>query len=290
MTFEDVMASVMRWTTATEALAALGAELAVRQPGVTAPPEIVRALREVSAAAGIGDVGELPPPQQAMVLGLVRMFVHQASDLLDHPDRAPGWKFTDPAILDGWGRGSAMVPALIARAHPDLEQVRRFLDVGTGVGLLAVAAAHVWPEATIVGIDPWDASLERARANVDQAGLADRIQLRRGRLGDLDDVDTYDGAWIPTFFLSEGDLEKGLAATLPALRRGGWVVLGLSRAAPDPLAAATDALRTVRGGGCTLDANRAIDLLNDAGYDAAHSVQPPRPAPLEFVLGQRRTD
>ena len=290
MSFEDVMTSVMRWTTATEALAALGAELAVQQPGVTAPPEIVSALREVSAAAGIGDVGELPAPQQAMVLALIRMFVHQASDLLDHPDRAPGWTFTDPAILDGWGRGSAMVPALIAGAHPDLAHVTRFLDVGTGVGLLAVAAAHVWPEATIVGIDPWDASLERARANVDHAGLADRIQLRRGRLSDLDDVDTYDAAWIPTFFLSEVDLEKGLAATERALCRGGWVVLGLSRAVPDPLAAATDALRTVRGGGCTLDANRAIDLLNDAGYDAAHSVQPPGPAPLEFVFGQRPKD
>jgi SAM-dependent methyltransferase len=218
------------------------------------------------------------------------MYVHQAVDLLDHPDRAPGWNFTDAAILDGWGRGSAMVPALIASAHPDLADVTRFLDVGTGVGLLAVAAAHTWPAATIVGIDPWDASLERARVNVDGAGLADRIQLRRERVADIDDVDTYDCVWIPTFFLTEVDLEKGLAAALRALRRGGWVALGLMRAAPDPLVAATAALRTVRSGGCTLDANRAVDLLNDAGYGAVHAVQPPGPAPLEFVFGQRPED
>jgi tRNA1(Val) A37 N6-methylase TrmN6 len=68
-----------------------------------------------------------------------------------------------------------MIPALIATAYPDLVNVRSFLDVGTGVGLLAVAAARVWPAATIVGIDPWEPSLERARANVAQAGLDGRM-------------------------------------------------------------------------------------------------------------------
>ena len=39
-----------------------------------------------------------------------------------------------------------------------------------------------------------------------------------------------------------------------------------------------------------MDATRAFDLLNDAGYDSAHSVQPPGPAPVEFALGQRPKD
>jgi SAM-dependent methyltransferase len=287
MPLEDLMPTVMRWATATEALAALGAELSLQQPGAEAPPEIVGALQAVSSAAGIADLGELPPPQRAIVLALIRMYLHQATDLLEHADRAPGWTFTDPAILDGWGKGSAMVPALIASSHPDLAGVTSFLDVGTGVGLLAVAAASVWPSAAIVGIDPWDAALERARANVTDAGLDDRVTLRRQDLAALDDVDAFDCVWIPTFFLTEPDLEAGLAGVGRSLRAGGWVVLGRMRPPPDPLAEATALLRTIRGGGANLDPQRSVELLEAAGFEQVQTAQPPGPAPLEFVLGQQ---
>ena len=287
MSLEDVMPIVMQWATATEALAALGAELRAGQPGVEVPPEIVAALEAVSTTAGITDLAELAPPQQAMLLGIIRLYLHQAVELVDNPDRAPGWTYDDPAILDGFGRGSAMIPALIASAHPDLAQVTSFLDVGTGVGLLAVAAANVWPKATVVGIDPWEPALERARPNVAQAGLEDRITLRRQDLATLDDVDTYDCAWIPTFFLTEPVLEAGLAAVVRALRPGGWVVLGLNRQAQDPLAAALAALRWTRSGGGSLDGKVAIDLLVAAGCDEVHGVPPAGPAPIELILGQR---
>jgi SAM-dependent methyltransferase len=290
MAFEDVMGTVMRWGTATEALAALGAELALRQADGEAPPDIVDALQAVSAAGGLTGLGELPPPQAAMVLGMIRMFVHQATDLLDHPDKAPGWTYTDPAILDGLGRGSAMIPMLIASAHPDLAAVTSFLDVGTGVGLLAIAAANVWPGATIVGIDPWEVSLERARTNVAQAGLESRVTLRAQDLASVDDDDRFDCAWVPTFFLTEAALVEGLPVVVRALRPGGWVALGLNKRAPDPLADATAALRWIRGGGTLLDADRAAKLLADAGFDAVHVATPPGPVPLELVLGQRPVD
>jgi SAM-dependent methyltransferase len=282
-----VMPTLMRWMTGTEAMAALGAELAVQQPGTQAPPEVAAALKAVSTAAGITGLDELPPPQQAMLIALVRSNLHQAIDLLDHPDRAPGWTFTDPVILDGWGRGSSMVPAQIAASHPDLAAVTRFLDVGTGVGLLAVAAAGVWPSATVVGIDPWEVAIERARANVAAAGLEDRIELRNQDLAAVDDLDAFDCVWIPTFFLTEPDLEKGVAAAVRALRPGGWLVLGRMRPAPDPLAAATTELRTIRNGGNPLDATRAVELLEAAGCRVEPAAPPSGPTPLEYVLGQR---
>lgn len=287
MSLEDVIPTVMRWATATEALAALGAELTLQQSEVKAHPEIVAALRTVSTTAGITGLNELPAPQQAMLLGIIRMYLRQATDLLEHPDRPPGWTFTDPAVLDGWGRGSAMVPAMIASAHPDLADVTSFLDVGTGVGLLAVAAATVWPAATIVGIDPWDAALERAAANVASARLDTRIILRRQDLAGVDDVAAFECVWIPTFFLTEPDLTAGLAAAVRSLRPGGWVVLGRSRPAPDPVAEATAALRWTRSGGCTLDAQRAVELLELAGCVAVHAAKAAGPAPIELVLGQR---
>src|SRR5690242_7929532 len=109
MSFEDVIGTVMQWATATEALAAVGAELSLAEGGGSAPPEIVAALQGVSTAAGLADLDDLAPPQRAMLASIVRLYLHQALDVIEHPDRAPGWTFTDPAILDGWGRGSMMV-------------------------------------------------------------------------------------------------------------------------------------------------------------------------------------
>ncbi len=289
MSFEDVMAAVMRWTTATEALAALGAELSLAQTGESAPPEIAGALRAVSTAAGLPDVSDLDPQQRAVALGVIRLYVHQALDLLAEPGRAPGWTFTDPVILDGWGRGSTMVPAVIANAHPDLGAVTSFLDVGTGVGLLAVAAANLWPAAEIVGIDPWTPSLDRARDNVMQAELSHRITLRQQDAVEIDDVDTYDCIWVPTFFLSESALEQALPALFGALRPGGWFALGRFRPAPDPLVEATATLRTIRGGGCDLEAKRAVELLEQTGCESVQVVPPKGPVPLELIIGRRPT-
>jgi SAM-dependent methyltransferase len=270
-----------------EALAALGAELTLKQSGDTAPPEIVAALRKVSETAGLGDLDELAPQQQAILAAAARMYIRQAADLLDNPARAAGWTFTDPIILDGWGRGSMMVPPLIVAGSPELANVTNFLDVGTGVGLLAVAAANVWPDATIVGVDRWEPSLERARANVAQAGLGDRVELRNQDVAAVDDVDRYDCVWVPTFFLTEDIIIRALPRLLQATRPGGWIVCGRFDVPPDPLAEATASLRTIRAGGCDLDQKRTIELLEDANWTSVHVAPRTGPMPLEFVLGQK---
>src|SRR5207302_2060644 len=143
-------------------------------------------------------------------------------------------------------------------------EVGSFLDVGTGVGLLAVAAAGVWPQARIVGLDRWEPSLERARANVAAAGLGERIELRRQDLGALDDVDAYECVWVPTFFFTEAALVDALPRVLRATRPGGWVVAGHFTGAPDPLVAAVTTLRTLRGGGVEIPAQRGVELLVQA--------------------------
>jgi SAM-dependent methyltransferase len=287
MTFEELMPKIMQWSTAAEALGALGAHLALKQSDTPAPPEVADALRAVLDAAGLGDVDELPPPQQAMLAAFANLYVHQASDLLEAPGRASGWTFTDPVILDGWGRGSMMVPPLIKAAHPDLADVTSLLDVGTGVGLLAVSATNVWRSAKVVGIDNWDPSLDRARANVAGAHLEDRITLREQELTELSDTDAFDCEWVPTFFITEPDLEKALPALLRALRPGGWIALGLMDAPPDPVAAAIFNLRTIRGGGCVLTPERSTELLQGAGFASVHVAAPAPPAPLLLILGQR---
>ncbi len=286
MPFEDVMMSIQRMLVATDALAAIGAELSLKGPGPdNSDPKVRTALSSVSAAAGI-DLESLAPPQQAMVLGLIRLFFAQADDLLQHPGRAPGWTYTDPFVLDGMGRGSMMIPQLLA-ATPEFGSVTSLLDVGTGVGLLAVSAASVWPDAAIVGIDVWEPALERARANVHDAGLDDRVTLRNQDVTTLDDVEAYDGAWLPTFFLGEDAMPAALTNVTRALRPDGWIALGLFASPPDPVAQATTTLRTIRSGGTDLDAKRAADALRDAGYESIRSIDPSGPAPMAFVVGQK---
>jgi SAM-dependent methyltransferase len=286
MAIEDVMGAVARWNAAIDACAALGAQLTLLQSEGDDAPEVMVTLKGVSDAAGLGDLTDLAPPQRAMVLALTRSVLRQAVDLLDHPAREPGWAFTDPEILDGWGRGSMMVPGLLA-ASEELAGVERLLDVGTGVGLLAVAATNVWPNSTIVGIDTWEPSLERARANVSNAGLDARITLRAQNVVDLDDVDEYDCAWVPTFFMTEDVLTRAVPAVFRSVQPGGWIVLARLVAPPDPLAEATLRLRTIRNGGCDLSVEDASKLLEHAGCTDVHALPRVPPIPMEFVLGRR---
>jgi SAM-dependent methyltransferase len=287
MPFEDIITTVGRWLVATEALAAVGAELTLMQAAKPGHPDVAGALQAVSAAAGLADLGELPPPQREMLIGLIRMGLHQAADLLDDPGRPPGWTFTDPAILQGWGRGSAVVPGSLASAAPELADVRSFLDVGTGIGLLAIAAARVWPQATTVGIDIWGPALEAAAANVRAAGLDNRITIRDQDVTTLDDTGAYDCVWFPTFFVTEAVLGAAMPRLYRAARPGGSLVLGRMAPPPDPLAQATSALRTIRGGGAEFDAKRLVAALETVGCVAVRVLPRQGPVPLEYVIGQR---
>jgi SAM-dependent methyltransferase len=285
VSFVDVMGTVGRWLVTTEALAALGAELELLGGG--GHTDVVRALSAVSAAAGLPDLDQLPPPHRQMIVSLVRMTLRQALDLVEDAGRAPGWAYRDTAILEGWGRGSMVVPGALVASAPELAGVRSFLDIGTGIGLLAVAAAGVWPDASIVGIDIWPTSLELATDNVRRAGLTDRITLRNQDVSVLDDVDCFDCAWFPTFFVSDAVLDTAVPRLFTAMHPGGWLVLGRMAPPPDPLAEAVGALRSTRSGGTDFDAKRLTAALESAGFTNARVLPRRGPAPMEYVIGQR---
>jgi cyclopropane fatty-acyl-phospholipid synthase-like methyltransferase len=222
-----------------------------------------------------------------MLGAMARSALKQALDLLEEPSRAPGWAYTDPGVLDGWGRGSTAVPGMIAKVAPEIGQVTSLLDVGTGVGLLAVAATQVWPDTTVVGIDTWDASLDRARKNVADAGLTDRIELRNQHVADIDDVERFDCVWVPTFFLPDEVLATALPGLVRSLRPGGWIVLGRFLRLPDPVADAMLDLRTYRFGGCLLDEARSVELLEQAGCDVRRVEAAPPPVQMAFTIAQK---
>ena len=59
-----------------------------------------------------------------------------------------------------------------------------FLDVGTGTGILAIAAAKLFPEARIEACDTDDEAVAIARENAEANGVAEQINFRVGSIDD----------------------------------------------------------------------------------------------------------
>jgi protein-L-isoaspartate O-methyltransferase len=285
MSIQEVMAAVSRLQAATEALAAVGARATVTEPDGL-PTEVAGALDNVLTAAGVPDLSELPPPQRAVVAAFVRSAFGQAANLLAEPTRRAGWSYTDPAVLEGQGRGSILMPSMLAQTG-EFGDVRSFLDVGTGVGWLAVGAAQVWPDSTIVGIDTWDPSLERARTNVADAGVADRIELRNQSVTDLTDRDRFDLTWVPIFFLSSDIVTTAFGRILAATRSGGQIAVARYDPPPDQLADATLRLRTIRDGGSWLETGELVELLREADWADVRVLPKTGPVPFTLVAARK---
>ncbi len=273
-------------------IAALGGALRLRQAGLRADPGVASALDGVLDRIGAPPLDSMSADQTQQALGLIRTFFVEAEDLLDNPERPPGWTFDDPAILQGIGASSAgMVGRMSALAatrpwFADLLARRgTFLDIGTGVGGIALAAAQAWPGMAVEGIDCWPPSLALAHRNLAD-NPCDRVTFHARALEDLDGPDgRYDLVWLPTPFIARTAVTDAIPRLLPAVAPGGGLVVGVIPPATDPLAAALGQLRTVRNGGhCWPCAEMAV-LLADAGF--VDVEVPPDQAGMHFVLGRR---
>jgi SAM-dependent methyltransferase len=68
-------------------------------------------------------------------------------------------------------------------AFAEVERGQSVLDLGCGAGLdLLIAADRVGPEGRVIGLDASAEMLARARANAENAGFSDRIELVRGSI------------------------------------------------------------------------------------------------------------
>ncbi|MFW5925677.1 MAG: arsenite methyltransferase [Myxococcota bacterium] len=68
-------------------------------------------------------------------------------------------------------------------AFAGVEPGQTVLDLGSGAGLdLLIAAEKTGPTGRVIGIDMTDEMVEAARRNVDEAGLGDRIDIRKGHI------------------------------------------------------------------------------------------------------------
>ena len=297
MSFEQVMATVTRLTTAAEALAALGARVRADGEGLALDPEIAAALDAVVGELGVDTAG-LSAGERVAVAGYARAFLHMASDLADDPRRPPGWAIEDPVVLLSLGRGSAAIAKVIARIAPRLEGLdaalradgAAFCDVGAGVAALAVALCRTWDGMRVVGLEPWGPSRLLANAEIADAGLGDRIELRPIRVEELADDAAFDAVWLAGPFLSPDALPVALERSHAALKPGGWLLFGAFAAPPDPLAQRVAALRTIRSGGSAAGAEETVERLAAAGFTDVRALERDWETPVGFVAGRRPVD
>ena len=237
-------------------------------------------------------------PLRTALEGDIRTHVMQPLAFLDsakQESKGEGWRHTDVRVLQAQGdASSAFAPMFKANIAASMGDVAarldrpgaRLLDVGVGVGALAIAMCRAFPELGVVGLDPFEVPLGVARKNIERAGLADRIELRQLRVEDFKDEDAFDLAWLPTFFIPASVLPAATARVRASLHPGGWVLFPVGGSTGSDAQRSVSALLTELWGGPALSTAEAESLLKETGMSAVRTLPGPSWAP-SMVVAQR---
>jgi SAM-dependent methyltransferase len=184
--------------------------------------------------------------------------------------RGAGWAYHDPLLLKPQGLMSRAFPrhfALMAAERPDIASAfsHRFLDIGVGVGALAVEAAEQFPNLHVTGIDIWEPSLALAREAVAASAHAHRVEIREQDVTALNEPASYSAIWFPILFFPRHVVEAAMPGIVAALREDGMLII--PRAAPPPpgLPAALARLQMLRNGGAGWTDDELTALANASG-------------------------
>jgi len=242
--------------------------------------------------------GALPfaqPPMRPALAGDLRTSLMQALAFLDRArggSRSEGWTHVDEAILQSQGDASMALPGMLKNLLPELDDLgarlersgASFLDVGVGVGALAIAMCRAFPAIRVVGVDTFDPSLALARKNIALAELEARVELRKTAAEDLADEAAFDLAWVPTFFIRAA--APVARRILSALRPGGWVLFGAGASGGEARRRAVWSLIEELWGGAALACADAEVILREAGFQSVRTLPCPDWAP-SLVVGRR---
>lgn len=246
-----------------------------------------RALLAAGVADGDGDGYRLAPHMATLLLDSTSpAYVGGVFTVLEQPEvftrfeanLATGermwWDDTSPEWIDsvaGTGTpfytrlvpgGLVQVPGLAER----LESGCRVVDTACGAGVGVERLARHFPACEIVGVDGDRHSVEQARARIEQADLADRVELVCSPLEDMV-LDRPATLVINNISMHEcRDIDRVTANVKAALEPGGWFVIS-----DFPFPDDDEALRTppgrVMSGIQFFEAQIDDQLLPRAAYD-----------------------
>src|SRR5208282_3981114 len=145
--FSNLQAELRRIAGHVQTFAAVGAALRLHQAKQQADPAVQAQLLAAVEAVLPGVLDGLNPQQISDALAYATFQIGDATDLFHNADRRPGWVLRDPTILQALGQASRQnVRSIVALAteRPRLAAslAGRFLDVGTGVGAMALEVAE----------------------------------------------------------------------------------------------------------------------------------------------------
>ena len=167
----------------------------------------------------------------------------------DHPSSPPGTIRLDPSVVFGDGSHPTTIACLSAIERVFRSQrIRSMLDLGTGSGILALAAACLGINR-VVAVDKNRLAVQTARANVTKNMLSSEIQVAEGEARIFIDK---------PFDLVTANLPFRVLRDLVISKHAGlhknWIVSGINQQQADVLK----------------------ELLDDQGYSLDHcSVNPP---------------
>jgi len=141
----------------------------LKERGEPVPPEVETSLRDVVVALLPGALDGLTREEINVALNYIIFQTEEARELLHDPARPPTWCIDDPAVLQSMGDLSRMLPRRMLAFAADRPALAtaftgRFLDVGTGVGAIALEAAARCPALRVVGLDIWARERRRQSA------------------------------------------------------------------------------------------------------------------------------
>jgi Methyltransferase domain len=264
-------------------------------------PEQKRQAQQVLVQLGLmaeTSAGIAPTAGLAGLIGSGRSGIaaESAANILQSAGMLSGaatWASQDDDALLAQGRASAQgvasfktfgLPAMAGLKDLFDGETPRMLDVGVGVASLAMEYCRTFPRLRVVGLDVLPRALELARLSVDEAGLADRIELRLQDVATLDDDQAYALAWLPAPFVPRPALDAGLPRIAKALVPGGWLMMAHGKVQDDPLENALSRFRASVYGGATLDDPQAI--LRGVGLEQILTFPTPQGAPA-ITVGRR---
>jgi SAM-dependent methyltransferase len=205
------------------------------------------------------------------------------------------WAAQDDETLMAQGRASREAVRMVARyVVVDLQDLSeqldrpgaRILDVGVGVGVGACTFCDEFPEATVVGIDPFGRALALARGVIAEHGVEDRVELRQQGIEELDDVAGFDFAWLPAHFVRPEALAAGRTRLHRALRPGGWLLVGTHHYEGRAVSVEVNRWQTSLLGGSPLAGHELADGLVEAGFADVQVLATPPSGPV-LVVGRR---
>ena len=290
---ESALSAAVRLTVAMEAAAALAAHIRVDSESLPVDPQVRSLLDDI--AAELYEGAPVVGPAGQPIVGMVRALLRQAAELVENPGRMGDWDQLDETVLQGFGRMSMGIVDAFRVASQTLDGLgdrlaepgSTFLDVGTGTGWLAIATARAFPAVQVTGVDIFEPALNLAKGNVAAEHMDGRVTLKVQNATDLDESETYDAIWLPIPFMPKAVVPQAVAASIRALRPGGWLLPGTFAGPGDRLSQLLVDLRTVRSGGHPWQSDELVELLAASDLSDAHEVPRIWTAPVRLYAARR---